>query len=209
MRVRKTYKYRLYHNPRRHRLLYQCIDIAGTIWNHMVALQRRTCRLTGGYISRSEMQRHLAKLMLRSPRFSDWQRVGSQAVQELAERHDKAYQRFFAFKRGVVRRHDRLRFKKVKTYSSFTLKQAGWQYEGGNRVLIQGSVYKFSLSRPVQGDIKTVTVKRDNLGHVWVCFSVIEEILETVGASTGNIGGFDFGLQSFLTDHEGKAYQSP
>ena len=27
-------------------------------------------------------------------------------------------------------------------------------------------------------------------------------------ASTGNIGGFDFGLNAFLTDHEGNAYHS-
>ena len=41
--VRKTFKYRLYHN-RRNKLLHQRIDIAGLIWNHMVALQRRYSR---------------------------------------------------------------------------------------------------------------------------------------------------------------------
>ena len=175
----------------------------------MIALQRRTYRLTGGYISRYEMQRHLAKLRRRSTRFSYWQRVGSQAVQELAERHDKAYQRFFAYQSGQGPRHGRPSFKRVKKYSSFTLKQAGWKYEGGNQVMIQGTVYKFSFSRLVQGNIKTVTVKRDNLGHLWVCFSVIEEIPKPVGASTVKIGGFDFGLKSFLTDQEGQAYHSP
>jgi hypothetical protein len=45
------------------------------------------------------MQQYLAKLRRRSPRFSYWQLVGSQSVQELAERQDQAYQRFFAYKR--------------------------------------------------------------------------------------------------------------
>jgi putative transposase len=209
MRVRKTYKYRFYNNQRRNRLLHQRIDIAGIIWNHMVALQRRYYRLTGGYINCHALQRHLAKLRRRSPRFSFWQQLGSQAVQELAERHDRTYQRFLAYKRGQGPRHGRPSFKKVKQYSSFTLKQAGWKYEGDNRVIIQGTAYKFSLSRPVLGDIKTVTVKRDNLGSLWICFSVIEEVPEPVGASTGKIGGFDFGLNAFLTDHEGQAYHSP
>jgi putative transposase len=30
-----------------------------------------------------------------------------------------------------------------------------------------------------------------------------------VEASIGNSGGFDFGLKTFLTDHEGHAYHSP
>jgi putative transposase len=206
MSVRRTFKYRLYHN-RRDKLLHQRIDIAGLIWNHMVALQRRYYRLTGKYIGRYKMQKHLAKLR-RSPRFAHWQLLGSQAVQELAERHDKAYQRFFAYKRGEGRRHGRPGFKRVERYSSFTLKQAGWKYEGGNRVVIHGATYKFSLSRSIEGEIKTVTIKRDSLGQLWICISVVMEA-PVVKASTGNIGGFDFGLKTFLTDHEGRAYHSP
>jgi putative transposase len=205
--VRRTFKYRLYHS-RRTKHLHQRIDIAGLIWNHMVALQRRTYRLTGKYISRYAMQKHLAKLRRQSPCFAHWQMVGSQTVQELAERHDKAYQRFFDWKRGEGRRHSRPRFKKVKKYRSFTLKQAGWKYEGGNRVVIHGTTYKFSRSRPVEGDIKTVTIKRDSLGQLWICFSVVMDA-PVVEASTGNSGGFDFGLKAFLTDHEGKEYHSP
>jgi putative transposase len=208
MIVRRTYKYRLYHN-RRNKRLHRRIDIAGIIWNHMVALQRRYYRLTGKYIGRAGMQRHLAKLRRSCVRFAHWQLVGSQAVQELAERHDKSYQRFFAWKRGEGRKHGRPRFKKVKRYSSFTLKQAGWKYEGGNRVVIHGTPYKFGLSRPVAGEIKTVTVKRDPLGQLWVCFSVVMEIEMPERASTGNSGGLDFGLRTFLTDHAGHAYHSP
>src|SRR5690606_34907121 len=148
MNVRRTFKYRLYHN-RRNRRLHQRLDIAGMIWNHMVALQRRTYRLSGKYISRYDMQRHLAKLRRRSPRFAFWQMVGSQAVQELAQRQDRAYQRFFAYKQGKRPRHGRPRFKTVKQHTSFTLKQGGWKYEGRNRIAIQGTTYKFSLSRPV------------------------------------------------------------
>ena len=208
MKTRRTLKYRLYHN-RRNKRLHQRIDVAGLIWNHMVALQRRTYRLGGKYISRYDMQRHLAKLRKHSPRYAHWQLLGSQAVQELAERHDKAYQRFFAYKRGKGPRHGRPRFKKVKQYSSFTLKQAGWKYEGGNRIFIHGTTYNFSFSRLVAGDIKTVTVKRDSLDQLWICLSVIQDAPEIVEGSTGHSGGFDFGLKAFLTDHEGNEYHSP
>jgi len=101
------------------------------------------------------------------------------------------------------------RFKKVKKYKSFTLKQAGWKLLGGNRLQLNGRNYKFILSRPLNGMVKTVTVKRDQADRLFVCFSVIEEISNQVEVSTGNIGGFDFGLKTFLTNDEGGVYLSP
>ena len=208
MKIRKTLKYRLYRN-RRNKHLMNRIDVAGIIWNHTIALQRRYYQLTGGYIGQSRMQRHLLKLR-RSQRFAFWQKVGSQAVQQIAQRHQKAYQRFFDYKAGRTQvKVGRPAFKKVKKYKSFTLKQAGWKLLGGNKIQIQGTTFKFSLSRPVIGDIKTVTIKRDTLGQLWVCFSVIQNVPEPVVISTGEIGGFDFGLKTFLTDSEGNTYHHP
>lgn len=206
MKIRKTLKYRLYHNRRNKRLIQQ-IDIAGIIWNHLTALQRRYYRMFGGYIPKYRMMKHIAKL--RNGSRCEWKLLGSQAVQQIVERHDMAYQRFFEWaknKRG--RRVSPPRFRKVKQYRSFTLKQAGWKYLGGNRLRIGKMVYKFALSRPIEGEIKTVTIKRDTVGRLFVCFSVVQEV-EPTEVSTNKIGGFDFGLKHFLTDDEGRRYQSP
>lgn len=206
MQIRKTLKYRLYSN-RRNRILIQQIDIAGIIWNHITALQRRYYRMYGGYINKYRMMKHIAKL--RNGRRSEWKLLGSQAVQQIVERHDAAYQRFFDWARTKEgRRVSPPRFRKVKKYPSFTLKQAGWKYLGGNRIRIGKMNYKFALSRPVEGQIKTVTIKRDKAGRLFVCFSVIQEI-EPNEISTNKIGGFDFGLKTFLTDDEGRTYESP
>ena len=208
MEIRRTYKYRLY-TSKRNRHLHQQIDVAGIIWNHALALQRRYYRLTGKYIHKYQLMSHLAT-MRRSKRFGCWRLVGSQAVQDVVERLDKAYRRFFAYLKGALGiKTGPPRFKKVKKYKSFTLKQAGWKLLGGNRIRLNGRHYKFALSRPVNGHIKTVTVKRDNAGRLFVCFSVIEEVNPPAEVSTGKIGGLDFGLKSFLTDDEGRAYQSP
>ena len=96
MKLRKTLKYRLYRH-KRNKYLHNRIDIAGIIWNHMIALQRRSYRLSGRYIGQSEMQRHLLKLR-KTARFGYWQQVGSQAVQELAERQHKAMQQLWGRK---------------------------------------------------------------------------------------------------------------
>ncbi len=127
LEMRRTFKYRMY-THKRNRHLHDVTNISGIIWNHCVALQRRYYRLMGGYISRYVLQKHIAK-MRNTSRFAHWKLVGSQAVQEIVERLDKAYQRFFE-KRG-----GKPRFKKVKKYRSFTLKQAGWKLLVQVRVL--------------------------------------------------------------------------
>src|SRR5688572_24189534 len=145
------------------------------------------------------MKSHVAHLRMKTVKYAYWRKVGSQAVQEICERHEAAYQRFFAKKGGLPR------FKKVKKFTSFVLKQAGWQLHpdthprGGRKhpkytghTTLQGVGYKFVKHRPMQGDIKTVTVKRDAAGRLWICFSVVEKIELPKETSTGQSGGFDF-----------------
>ncbi|MGB1289376.1 MAG: hypothetical protein ACPG7F_22760, partial [Aggregatilineales bacterium] len=81
-------------------------------------------------------------------------------------------------------------------------------HRGIGVVTIQKRLYKFIKHRPLNGEIKTVTVKRDAMGRLWICFSVIENI-EIPKVSTSRIGGFDFGLTVFLTDHTGAEYHNP
>ncbi len=202
-----THKYRLYRNDK-NRYLNQTIDVAGIIWNHCVALQRRYYRLTGKYINRYALQKHIAKLRNR-PKYSYWRLVGSQAVQEIVERLDKAYQRFFAYKAGkTTQKAGRPTFQKVKKYKSFTLKQAGWKLLEGNRISIQGVVYKYSKSREIEGRMKTLTVKRDELGNLWLYFAV-ENGNNPQPVTSGNIVGMDFGLKTFLTLSDGTRIENP
>ena len=63
-------------------------------------------------------------------------------------------------------------FKKVKKYKSFTLKgRVGYKIED-NKIIINKHNYKFWLSRPINGEIKTLTVKRDSLGDLYICISL-------------------------------------
>ena len=48
----------------------------------------------------------------------------------------------------------------IDRYDSFTLKQAGWKLEGRYLTISRIGRFKLSLSRPVLGDIKTITVRR-------------------------------------------------
>lgn len=199
--VRKTYKYRLYRNDKKDKHLRHKLFVASTIWNHFIALQRRYYRMTGKYISLHDMNRHVLKLRRRG-QFALWRDLHSQACQDVCRRVDEAYQRFFnKLAKG------RPTFRKAKKYTSFTFPQSGYKV-AGNTVTIDGKTYKFVKHREMGGQIKTLTVKRDAVGRLWLVLSVVEKM--TLGeASTGKSGGFDFGLKTFLTDDEGRAHASP
>ena len=134
--------------------------------------------------------------------------VDAQAAQDIVDRIDKAYRLFF----GNLKRKVRTAppgFKKVKKYSSFTLKQTGWKLLNGNKIKIQGTIYKFSKSRDIPADVKTVTVKRDSLNNLYLYFVVEDETTQNNQVMTGKSAGFDFGLKTFLTTSDGEEIESP
>ena len=131
--------------------------------------------------------------------------MGSQAVQDIVQRIDRAYQLFFKHhSKGVQPPNFRKRIK----YKSFTLKQAGYKFLAGNQLKIGKRVYKFYKSREIEGKIKTVTVKRNPLGEIFIF--VVTDFLDRISAAmTGKSAGFDFGLKVFLTCSDNTEIRSP
>ncbi len=112
-------------------------------FNHCVALHKRYYRMWGKHLNCAKLQAHIAKRRKGKP---FWQLVGSQAVQDICQRIEKGYQLFFKHNSRGVRPPG---FKKVKRYKSFTLKQAGYKFLGGNRVKIGSRVYQYWNSREI------------------------------------------------------------
>ena len=189
----KTYKFKLY-KTKRLKYLHRLTNISADIYNHSIALHNRYYRLYHKSLNKFVLQKHIAKLKKLS-RYSHWNELGSQAVQEIAERIDKGYKKFF--------RHENKRpptFKKKRRYKSFTLKGNVGYKLNGNILTINKKHYKLWLSKEIDGDIKTLTVKRDNLGDFWLLISVgVENIKSNNHAASGKSVGMDFGLKTFLT----------
>lgn len=187
-------------------LLHQRIDVAGIIWNHCIALHKTHYRLTGKHLHKYTLINHIVKLKKR-PKFLFWRTIDAQAIQDIVFRIDRAYTLFFNnLKRGI--KASPPGFKKVKKYKSFSLKQNNWKLLGGNKIRLFGITYKFCKSRNIDGQIKTVTVKRDKPGALWLYFVVKQEI--EIPDRTGNSAvGFDFGLKQFLVASDSTVYESP
>ncbi len=112
MTVRKTLKYRLYRS-KRDRHLTRRIEIAAHVWNHSVALTRRYYRRYGKHLGAYRLQKHITKLK-RQRRFRHWKELDAQAIQDVTQRLDRSYQRFFSDPKV-----GRPSFKKRKLYLLF------------------------------------------------------------------------------------------
>ena len=201
----KTYRFKLYQH-KRNRYLKRQINLAGIIYNHCIALHKRYYRLYGKMLNVYALMKHLTKLK-KLPKYAEWNSLGSQAIQDIAQRIDKGYKLFFRNRKHGIKSSPPS-FKKVRKYKSFTLKQAGYKLYSDNRIKIGSRIYKFHKSRELEGKVKTLTVKRDSLGDLYVyivCETESNEILPRTGKSVG----YDFGLQVFLTASDGNDVISP
>jgi putative transposase len=150
--------------------------------------------------------KHITKLKKRK-RFSHWNQLGSQAIQDIAQRIDRGYKLFFR-NHALKIKAAPPSFKKIKKYKSFTLKQTGYHLLDGNRIVIMGREYKYFKSREIEGTVKTLTVKRDKLGDIYIYLTCgTKEAL--VEPRSGKSVGFDFGLKTFLKGSDGEDIESP
>lgn len=192
-----SYKYKLYRTDRTKHLDRMLCE-ACFVWNHALALQKRYYRLYHKYIGIGKMKAHFAKRVHRNL-------LHSQTTQEILERLDTAYQRFFI---RLAKRPPK--FRKAKDFSSILFKQGGYSLNGNvltiNRIKKR---FKFSLSRPYDGKVKTLTVKRNNLGEFFLIM-VLDKPPQSVGKThNGASVGIDFGLKKYMTMSDGTTVDNP
>ena len=197
----KTYKFKLYQH-KRNKYLHRSINASASIYNHCIALHKRYYKMFGKHLNQYRLMKHIAKLR---KRINYWHKVGSQAVQDIIQRIDQAYKLFFKQHHQGTKPPN---FKKSRKYKSFTLKQAGYKFLSVNKIRIGSKVFKLSLSREISGKIKTLTVKRNALGELFLLV-VTDHQQEHISVVTGNSAGWDFGLKTFLTGSDGTVIKSP
>ena len=192
-----AYKYKLYRTDRT-KHLDKMLREACFVWNHALALQKRYYRLYHKYIGIGKMKAHFAKRIHRNL-------LHSQTTQEILERLDTAYQRFFS---RLAKRPPK--FRKAKDFSSILFKQGGYSLNG-NVLTINGikKRFKFSLSRPYAGKVKTLTVKRSHLGEFFIVMVLDNAPVSIRKTHNGASVGIDFGLKKYMTLSDGSTVDNP
>ena len=201
--MRKTFKYRLLSNRQAFQKADGWLGLCRNLYN--LALAERVYAYKGQRVSISSYSqiKELPELKVAFPEYGD---VGSQVLQDVIERLDRAYKAFF--KRAKDGKTGFPRFRGRERYDSFTLKQTGWKLEGRYFSIRNVGRFKLRLSRPIVGDIKTITIRRESTGKWYVCFSC-DNVPERRLLESDKMVGIDVGIESFLVDSDGNSVDSP
>ena len=212
----KVYRYKLYTNAKRGELR-GLIFRFGIVRNYAVKMFSGYYRLTGKSLGAFELSNHIAKKKRNKNTATAKMVEGlpSQAVQECVGRVYKGYKNFFAYckRRKNGKGVGRVRPPSVRNPGknlSFTLLQSGYKFftTEPNKVRIGDKTYGFFKSQELKGKVKRVTVKRDWCGDLYIV--VLTDCTESKELPmTGKAAGYDFGLKTFLTRHDGKKIESP
>ncbi len=208
----KTYRYEFSHQSNLIQI-GNLIDDLHDVHVHLLRLQRRYYRLFGKYASLSRILKHITQLKRTTK--PHWNALPSQVIQDVAIRMDRGYQAFFDNiedrKTGKTKRKiGRPKIKPNHKYKSLTFTQAGYKIES-NRLTINclKKSFTFWKHRDWTGTVKTVSIKRDNVGDYYLTL-VCEDCEPSEKLPlTGNEAGADFGCKTFLTLSDGTKIESP
>lgn len=204
MLMRKTFKYRLYGSPAVATKLDWVLWQLRTLYNDALTERRMAYSMRGVSISYYDQANQLPAIKDVCPEYAE---IGSHVLQDTLRRLDKTFAAFFRrCKRGEKAGYPR--YQGRNRFDSFTYPDiAGWQLEGNILTLSKIGPLKVQLHRPIEGKIKTVTIKREG-EHWYVCFSCeLEQDAQPVAVQTEV--GIDVGLEKFATLSTGEQIANP
>jgi putative transposase len=137
----------------------------------------------------------------------EYQEIASHVLQDVLHRLDKAFAAFFRrIRNGETPGYPR--FKGRNRYNSFTYPDcAGWKFDGQSLHLSKIGKAKVKLHRPMEGKIKTVTIKWE-VDQWFVTFSCEVAETEKLPASSEDVG-IDLGVTHLATLSNGEMIEHP
>jgi putative transposase len=202
---KKSFKYRIQASSQTIDQAERWLSLCRTLYN--CALEERISAWKRNHrsISAFDQKKELPEIKRAFPEYNE---VGSQVLQDVIERLDKAYQGFFRRLNKGNGKAGFPRFKGRNRYDSFTLKQTGWKLDGKYLSIRNVGRFKLRLSRPIEGSIKTITIRRASTSKWFATFSCDDVPLKPL-PPTGKAVGIDVGLESFLTTSNGMKIGNP
>ncbi len=208
---RKAFQYRLYPTRKQEQHLLFVLRRCRQLYNSGLEERRAYYQMRRKSLGYSAQAAELSEIKAAYPAYAD---IYSQVLQDVLRRLDKAFAAFFRrLKNGEKPGYPR--FQGQGRYDSFTYPQsgfalAGWQGLGKERYaclsLSKIGDLKVRLHRPMVGQVKTCTIKRD-VNHWYVTFSC--EVADEPLPSCEEAVGIDLGLLHFATLSTGETIENP
>ena len=202
MLTRKAFKYRVYPTPKQEQTLLFVLRRCRHLYNSALEQRKAFYQMRRTSLGYSAQAAELAEIKSAYPAYQD---IYSQVLQDVLRRLDKAFAAFFRRVRNGEK-PGYPRFQGEGRYDSFTYPQSGFALAGNVLTLSKIGDLKVRLHRPLAGQVKTVTIKRD-VNHWYVTFSC--EVEEAALPPCEEAVGIDLGLLHFATLSTGETIVNP
>jgi len=205
MSMLKAYKFRIYPTKSQRTKMEQTLDLCRWTYNKTLEIRKTAWEKEGKSLGKYETNNMLPEWKEAKPELKE---VFSQVLQNVHERVDLALTAFFRrVKAGEKPGYPRFRGR--GWYDSFTYPQKGFRIQSGKLYLSKIGDIKIKLHRPIEGNIKRLTVRRSATGKWFACFSVVIEDQPKPPWKDGSLVGVDVGLESFATFSNGEKIANP
>jgi len=197
------FKFRLYPSKKQIGVLENQLELCRQTHNWLLASRRGTYEETGKTLTQFDMTKSLVVLKTQRAELYD---VYAQVLQNISKRIKDGYTNFFARRKAGLKA-GLPRFKKYGTYKSITYPQKGFKIKDKKLHLSKIGDILIKQHRELQGQVKTLTVKRMPSGKWYASFSCIvesqhkEKLFKDVG--------IDVGLKTFAVLSDGTQVENP
>ncbi len=202
--MRKTFLYRIFPNKRALHTLESALEECRWLYNNTLAFRKDAWENEQRNANYYETKKRIPLLKLERPALSN---VYSQVLQNVTERIDLAFQAYFRRVKSGEKEVGYPRFKGYGRYDSLTYNQSGFKL--GDNILEVSKIgnLKLVLHRPIEGQIKTLILKRSATNKWYASFSV--EVEPKRRPKLDNSVGIDVGLKTFATLSDGVEIDNP
>lgn len=199
----KSFRYRIFPTKKQIRIMRQWLEECRWLFNHFLAERKEAWEQEQRSINYYSQATSLPVLKEQRPSLAG---VYSQVLQNVAVRIDLAFKAFFR-RVKASENPGYPRFRGKGRYDSFTFPQNGFSLDGNTLRLSKIGNIKVVLHRPVEGQIKTCTIKCSSTDKWYVMFSCEWE--PTPLPENNEAVGIDVGLHSFATLSTGEQIENP
>ncbi len=203
--MRKTFKYRIYPTQETEHKLFWTLTRCRELYNAGLSERKDAYQYARKSISYYDQQNDLPAIKAEiRPEYQD---MAAHVLQDVLRRLNKAFDHFFRrCKHGEKPGFPR--FQGRNRYSSFTYPDgAGWKFDGSTLHLSKIGSAKVKLHRPIEGKIKTVTIKRE-VDQWYVTFSCEGIDPVNLPVSYEDVG-IDLGVTHLATLSNGEMIEHP
>jgi putative transposase len=204
--MRRAYRYRLWTNANQERELAAALETHRRLYNACLDQRKTAWEMGQRSVKSTEQSAWFKGQRAVNPFFA---RLNFSSAQATMRRLDRAFANFFRRVREGAARPGYPRFKSRSRFDSLTFPayRDGVRLDGNLLYVQHVGRIRVKLHRPVEGRIKTVTLKRE-ADKWYVVFSCDLGDVQ-VEPSTLPPVGIDVGLESFLTTSEGTSEPNP